>query len=34
MAPQDEGPATPQAAAPFSLLLARLQHKLKDDDAR
>ena len=34
MAPQDDGLAMPQAAAPFSLLLARLQHKIKDDDAR
>ena len=34
MAPQDGGPATPQAVAPFSLLLARLQHKVKEADAR
>jgi len=34
MAPQDEGDAPPQAAAPFSTLLARLQHPAKDKDAR
>ena len=34
MAPQDEGFNPPQTTAPFSLLLARLQHKAKDDDAR
>jgi len=34
MAPQDDGPVTPQAVAPFSLLLARLQHKVKEEDAR
>jgi len=34
MAPQDEAGSTPQAAAPFSLLLARLQPKSKDGDAR
>jgi flagellar protein FliO/FliZ len=33
MAPQDEGGSAPQATAPFSLLLARLQHKAKDGDA-
>ena len=32
MAPQDEGSTTPQATAPFSLLLARLQRKAKDGD--
>jgi flagellar protein FliO/FliZ len=33
MAPQDEAGAMPQSTTPFSLLLARLQHKSKDGDA-
>ncbi|MDP1693169.1 MAG: flagellar biosynthetic protein FliO [Burkholderiaceae bacterium] len=33
MAPQDDALAAPQSAAPFSLLLARLQHKNENGDA-
>jgi flagellar protein FliO/FliZ len=34
MAPQDDALAAPAAAAPFSLLMARLQSKAKDGDVR